>query len=715
MEDSVDQSRETKTISRDRKIFTVAFLFCALFQLSCERATQTSNFTLDLKSMRASNKVGALAGLVQPCSTCLKHVVVNVDGPGIPKTIVFAKSHPNFQEAGTELDGLLSVSIPAGADRKIQILGAYVTSGTVSLSLGEKIISLAPGEVTVPITITERGILKQATINGRFLDAANVGPSGWVDIQISPVVGAPAFTLMRGSIMNGWFSFFSSSSFPMTYKLADGRVLLKDLVVPDAVPAGGPYLGQGTLTTSAQVAVVLRPAHYRSPFGANDLESAHNMAYGFFGPGVSANQRVCKAQNDALLPNTSSVSGANLPLGYSSVTTNGTLVTALGGVPFDNIVCFSGGPAVYTDTNIELRHQQFNGLGNDNASGMTSLFSNGISALGDPYKYKTNDFEFRQSGLPGIFGAGGVVDALKVFKPVVGEVRDEPSCEPAIVNDLTAFTPVTAAINSTLSGGTVGLNTEPAVYNESQSYLVCPSKAGQLLGYGGVKWKGYATPAILRFEKPSYSLGTLATLSPGVIGMILKNRGGVTSAPLPNTLTWTGAGGFSAPSGNCQSLALAPGAQCTYASQFLSSTATGDVVSTVSFDYTQSNGGTVTVSSTASARAIVSNGSLTFSSQNTTTSAGSLATSYDVPVSNSSGSTQMYDSVQIVSSTPEDTSVVTGGTCDLVTKSLPGAACTIRIAIDRSRMSFGETRSAIVSLKLTGGASWASQTFLYSR
>ncbi|MBY0555081.1 FG-GAP repeat protein [bacterium] len=462
-----------------------------------------------------SKKAGALS-----CTTCLKHLGVNVSADSM-KTIVEGKSHPEFRESGTSIDGTIEVLVPPGKQRKIAVLGAYMdftTDETVKFYYASKTVDIEGAEVTLNMNIDYLGDFEHANLVGRYLTGTNTGPTGFVNVKVSPFKGADDFIMQKQPIINGWFDFMASTNFPMTYTLENGSDLFTDVTTDD-------------FATSNHVVHVERPDHYEFR-GTWEFSKMQNIVYGFFGPAVSS-EVVCRQPTGTTALNNMSTSSAG-PSDMSFVV-NGVLASNTilleGGVENGTGLCIS--PTLvtqrYSSNRIDIDHFQHAGLGNDNAKSIEGSFTYIGTSSSDFTKYRAagNTFSFRT--LPGTFVAGGF-DGLRLFSKNGAITSKELTCD-ATALSAEGFTEEALALGGSKVSGSEAIFSLTAAPNASYKYYICPSIGGALQKYGGLfisplQGKQYSQSAYIKAVNadPSDLFGYRVAMSGNTVAVTAKQE-----------------------------------------------------------------------------------------------------------------------------------------------------------------------------------------------
>ncbi len=449
-----------------KKLSLILIFFSAV---ACQRAAEEKS-TITI-SLPPSEKLGAFA-----CSTCLKFMAVNISGEGIPSVIYAKKEHGDFSEAGTELTPEIEIEVPVGKQRFFQVFAAYSSSSDdIEIKYGTATADLAGATSLVPMTISSLGQFEGGHITGRYLTGNNVGPTGVVNINIVPEPGKPEFTFLKSYIYNGWFDFFASKNFEISYKVEGGDSLLSNIRLDqDFLPAD--------VASNPQIARVVRPASYFQLISGGggweqkDEDDTDLVMGFFFAPGViDANKKVCKDTSVTALNRISSnISGTPL-MQYDPSGSSGD-VRVYGGVNF------CGSAQQYNIDEITLNAEQFNGLGNNSAKSMIGAFTffNNLGQIKKYTKTLSPTFTYSFRFLPHLVGSQ--YDGAKLYR-ISSEPasHDDLSCDSASLS-AQGFAEV-PLVSTSFDLNKITLTTSSAITGYG---MICPTKAGELRGFGGM-------------------------------------------------------------------------------------------------------------------------------------------------------------------------------------------------------------------------------------
>lgn len=536
---------------------TVLFSLIAS-SVACQRAAEDSASLVI--SLPPSEKLNALT-----CTTCLKFLAVNISGEGINSVIYAKKEHGDFKEIGTEITPDIEIEIPVGKQRLFQLVAAYSNaSDQIEIKYGTATADLTSTTNQLSMTISSLGNFEGGHIAGRYLTGPDVGPTGIVNINLIPVAGHRSFTLFKTHIINGWFDFFASKNFDISYELEGGMPILSNVKLDeDFLPAS---LGGNT-----QIARIVRPDSYDRYNGTtwepqNEDDTDLIIGY-FFAPGYAdTTKRICKHNSPYTLTRLSSDGGTTFlmydPNGVSGdVLVYGGDNTCGGSVPIQQ----------YTQNEIFLKGEQFNGLGNDTAKSLEGAFTYFVDS-GQIKKYTRAANTFTVRFLPNTLN--NIYDGAKLYKAnIEPSDRDNILCNSTNLS-LNGFSEV--PISASASTGNVYSVTTSAAVNSGYG-LICPFKSGELRGHGGMYLGNLAppgSPAVLAISNgPTYNYGTVANGAVVNYTFTISNNGGSNATGLVGTglaapFEFLG-GTFPGTGGTCiGSLSLVPGGTCTVVVSF---------------------------------------------------------------------------------------------------------------------------------------------------
>lgn len=537
------------------------FIFVSTVFLNCTRNVETnSNVSLSFPNL---NQVGAMT-----CTTCLKYIVVKVEGDGFDK-IVTKVSAENIQDT-SEVSGEFTYSIPPGLNRKFKAAAIYILNGTHILAAGETSVDLPDTEFKeVNITMQTQGEVHGGSLVGRYITGQlsggtiDTGPTGDVDVILN-YNSDPDFDMFiqKVPILNGWFDFMASENLAMTYKIADQNlVLFQNVSLNSLVPlTGAPTLNH--------IARVVRPETYYRDNGTASWElndEKHDVIYGFFSPTAAhvIGKFVCLEYASGptnLSKVASNITGSGL-LSYSH---NNPAANFYGISGRSNISECAGSTSSdrYTSNRISINKNQLDGNGNDHAKAFGNAFTYTASPTYHIQKYNYSNGIFNLTALPGLFGnsANYLFNNIQLYsKPNAADGGlDDLQCDITWLGN-NGFSPLTAT--TTLAGDNLTFQLGSMIAS-TDGTVACPTK-----DEGGVQTlqtKGGFYLGGLQYSNLSAAPGHIATPSPGFVYINIMNTGNKTANSLNGALAAGPIsffnGSFNA-AGNC-STQLAPGATC---------------------------------------------------------------------------------------------------------------------------------------------------------
>lgn len=452
--------------------------------LGCERPTsEKSQVALQLPTYKSET---ALA-----CTKCLKAIIVNVNSENF-RTIVFNQKMDKFDESGTQLTSEVVLDIPSGLARKIQILAIYLLAdSTTEIQYGSAVVDLLVAEPPpITIALSSLGLFKGGKITGRYLTVGDKGPTGNVIISVNHAASGMNMDVGIGEVINGWFDFFASENFPMSYRFESGIQIpeFQNIILNDLVPL------TGAVATNYR-ARIHRPSTYfvnRNSTWTLVNENS-DIVYGFFGPSaLVASKKVCIEHQSAASAflSMASDSAGTLPLTFDESDTAAD-VYGISGIDsaFDPECSLTAPAALYTKDVISVRKNQFDGLGNDTAAAKAGAFSYIMDSPNVRKFYMTGSAPaiYNFKALPGTFSGilTGNFDGFKLFSKAnaANGGFDNLKCYPLWL-ETAGFTEVT--VNSPTVIADVVRFSLPASPLNTDGFILCPTFGDLLTGLGGI-------------------------------------------------------------------------------------------------------------------------------------------------------------------------------------------------------------------------------------
>ncbi len=463
---------------------------------SCTRSESTSLSQVSL----VLPQNGSLA-----TTETLRHVVINVTGPGISEPRVLV-----WDAHGTETapPSSLSLEVLSGENRFVQVLAVYSADSGMTFYYGEKTQTISPSvpdsdKIAVSIASIGSNILSGQAM-GRFQKPDGTFPTSKVTIKYFPPNRPNAGLVVdHAAIYDGWFNFFMLDGAEFGYELED-RTLIAGKTLSLSSPEFAP---------SSNVLKVAIPAAYRKNFSSAGTsqwqrEEPQVLAYGYFGPSAYTSGK-CLARPSTLTALTeltvytstapaSNSTPASLPgliesgafptsAELSNLTSPWSHYSVKGGAA----TC-STGTALVDKFDLSSLSALINGHGKDGAgifypplTAQNNGSSNSptvITPINTPYA----GFHFAGEFLPGARTASGI-DGMRAYKRVAATSLqnhdDGGICAEA---DLKSQGFVVANSNFTLSSEVFGVDLDASATDVSTGMeaVLCYTKAGQLEGNG---------------------------------------------------------------------------------------------------------------------------------------------------------------------------------------------------------------------------------------
>ncbi len=460
-----------------------------LFSVACTRPqSEISKMQIVLPAKVDSNKVGSQS---LSAGDSLRHVVINVSGDGFTP-IVFTWDACHDCQTPPTPPSSFSLDIPMGSNRLIQVLAVYKNQSSEAMSFyyGDTLKSLAAATESAIVPISALGgsaAIVSGNITGRYLTAANEGPTGPVDVIYTPP-GKPPVIIERSQIVNGWFQLFGLAGLPFGYRLPGGSLLFgKALDLNDPV-----------LAASQNVLRLALPTHDRQRWDNLGnatwmTEEAFLGVVGYFGPGLQSYHAVCKpstmpsmtgrtvygtAGANGLTPSSSAIPSAAMLLDTASPLTD---YYVNGGA--SSSFCTSTFTAVdhyvkYMDFDPDRVDQN----GKDEIADFRvpfEMLSNGypLDVMGDP-------FVISGQLLPGV---ESVVQSFALFKRPTADDNfwiENPDCS-TIASGANGFTSAgTGTVNTSDRSFSVTSNITSTEASSGVSAVLCPIRNGVMASRG---------------------------------------------------------------------------------------------------------------------------------------------------------------------------------------------------------------------------------------
>lgn len=266
------------------RIFSFGLLFqAAALMTACTREIPETTATIRLGL--PSSKVG---GLSLTANDKLSHIVINVQGPGIPSPIFISwDGHDSSAVAPTSF----TVDIPTGSARLFQALMVFQDTATGGMSFYYGDIESAVDSSTNSVTVATSAIASPAGeghVSGRMMMDTEPLYTGPIAISYSPVSGRPPMLIEKSEVFGGWFSVFGLDGIAFNYIRNDGVQFF-------GAPTDVGVL-HSTISSDQSKLAINVPSYWESRGGAGSREvrMAGKHVFGWFGddPGNSS-RKVC--------------------------------------------------------------------------------------------------------------------------------------------------------------------------------------------------------------------------------------------------------------------------------------------------------------------------------------------------------------------------------------------------------------------------------------
>lgn len=496
------------------RIFHASLVSLVVFvSVGCDRLkmADVSTVSISLPS-RLSEKSG-----MQSAAPLLRHVVISVTGPGLSPVSQIWDCH----DGCTELQGpfQLKEEISNGKNRLIQILAAYEppgNNGGMILKYGDKTVELSGGSsgtVDIPVKEFNNGS-GQPVINGRvagrYLKAAQNGPTDAIQIRYNPGQGKPSLLIEREMMINGWFNVMMMTGADFEYvletsgeKLWGGPMNLQTAAMMPATANGN---DKRVVRAEIPLYISRRDEGGGTTFYEN--QAPQIMVWGYWGESAAlADKRVClsdslpaaatrtreyRGENPSVVdqiesPGLTINRSANFAVNLSELLTyvagGPQRMTVGGGANFATGSC-DGLPEA-TPGNLFSRFQkiaawQLDDASNDSFAGFRGIFT--LDSMQNPFTLNpsANAVQLAGQTLPGVPELFNQIHAFKLVD------ANQTSSDQADCTNPAANGYVPAGTGTIGSTGAVSLemNITLADRTAGVSALLCPSRDGRMAPVG---------------------------------------------------------------------------------------------------------------------------------------------------------------------------------------------------------------------------------------
>lgn len=275
---------------------------------------------------------------VSAMSVAVKFVTVSVTGVGMGEV-----SQQWFREAGAVNPVVTVDGVPRGAGRLVQVIAAGDDGSGMVFYYGEGRFDAEKDvvDVTVVMTALSNAAQGEADIEGRYLAAGGVGPTGHLKVMYKPSSNNPPMTIFKTEMIAGWFSTMAPAFGEFTYVLEETGAVLFDRV--NASNAG--YVakfqnGNPARNALIQIPLATRPRWQTADPSDREVMIPRRLIAGFFGDtSATSSKLLCYSSlpSDPLQEvwaGTSSTqikwNGASIPPGASAGIPNAGVAVASG-------------------------------------------------------------------------------------------------------------------------------------------------------------------------------------------------------------------------------------------------------------------------------------------------------------------------------------------------------------------------------------------------
>lgn len=281
--------------------YVIALVFFTALTTSCSRNNEKSSVRLELPDWQQTVKSKSTSSSATSTTRKLDRIMINISGPGMsPIVHIWERSSSDREPASFNFE------VPKGSDRLVQVLAItrdYLQVPGVSETLegdnfffyGDQRKSIDQASDSFDLSLNEiMGSNIEGRITGRWLDSSNSGPTDKVVIKFQPPSGAPPMIVSYSEMHGGWFDLFALEGAKFSYELEKAGINLFSnfsLENPD-------------VAWDKNRAFIKIPQHYRNIYSAGDVVARRmvqpgRVVLGFFGPGVSSQQKVCYSLRNA--------------------------------------------------------------------------------------------------------------------------------------------------------------------------------------------------------------------------------------------------------------------------------------------------------------------------------------------------------------------------------------------------------------------------------
>jgi sugar lactone lactonase YvrE len=506
------------------KLKTAKAAFMTLFMtslISCDRLAKDQSATVTLampKTLQKSSGVSA-----QSATLVAQHIVVNITGADMPTAYQALDANRDNRSINCDPNnpapGTLSLTVPQGSSRLIQVLVAYCDSSSSSAGMaiyyGSVKQDLKGAEINVEVPVQQVGdaIAVDGSIMGRYLSDASTGPTGSVNIMYQPPQ-EPAMIVEQDEIFGGWFRFFALQSGGFNYVLEDGTPLFTKATTTDSYPA-------------PQVGVVHLPPSFKNQSYSGGLanykaQDAQQMVVGFFGAGSSGKKMCAHSYNSTIPYLYADAAGAEAIL-WSGATASTTAGYISGGDPVSS--CIASG--IVNQDYLQLDLSKISNR--DSAFGFRGPFKIPATGNGSPVSgtQSSTSVSLNWSYMPGaIHGIDGVEIFYKWIASGSNDSRSAPyytdhgiDCDQLASNGFYDYGPAPAPSVADAVTATIAIGASPGP-NLLPNFILCPYRlnapgrpAQRSYFKAAGEWSGGAFPLVVQHSSSMSVAGMTGNLA----------------------------------------------------------------------------------------------------------------------------------------------------------------------------------------------------------
>lgn len=371
--------------------FRMLILSALLLGACTHKQASTSQVTLQLPDFR-QQKVASKAVSSFAATPSLMVIIVNVSAPDMGTVFWQWNAH-----SATDLPpGTVSLDVPRGSGRLIQVLGVLMDPNTQAMTFdyGDVQQDITDSTSSASVTINPIGSANggEGAIVGRYTYIDGTGPTGVIDIKFPPPNGRPAMVVQRAESFGGWMNLFGLQTQAFNYVFEDGTLLFANSIINSTNPL---------VSGSPNAMLVSIPAAYRN-FGGPDTELDQNrlIIAGFFGPGATGKSS-CYNPSTISIPNMFVNAGLTTPLQWVGLGgslsqagvmsgSGGSPIASCTGTPFADYVRFQESLLANRDNLLGFTGPYLVNLTGQGSNAVTSTYSPVSQAMTLSWNYIPN-------------------------------------------------------------------------------------------------------------------------------------------------------------------------------------------------------------------------------------------------------------------------------------------------------------------------------------